>query len=95
LYCSEQEITPVRVILYVPRSSVGPDFARSRGILFLVLAFLFLLIGVGVTVGTYSVAAKKGGLFVAYVGAFLVALIFLARSIYYCSMKISTIEGGV
>jgi len=76
-------------------SSVGPDFARSRGILFLVLAFLFLLIGVGVTVGTYSVAEKKGGLFVAYVGAFLVALFFLARSIYYCSMKISNIEGGV
>jgi len=76
-------------------SSVGPDFARSRGILFLVLAFLFLLIGVGVTVGTYQVAEKKGGLFVAYVGAFLVALFFLARSIYYCSMKISSIEGGV
>jgi phosphatidylinositol-4,5-bisphosphate 4-phosphatase len=58
---------------------VGPDFARSRGILFLVLAFLFLLVGVGVTVGTYRVAEKKGGLFVAYVGAFLVALLFLAR----------------
>ncbi|CAL8102028.1 unnamed protein product [Orchesella dallaii] len=76
-------------------SSVGPDFARSRGIFHLVLAFIFLLIGIGVTVGTYQVATKKGGLFVAYLGAFLVALFFLVRTIYYCTMKISTIEGGV
>ena len=33
------------------RSSVGPEFARKRGLIFLILSLLFILIGVGVTVG--------------------------------------------
>lgn len=74
-------------------SSVGPDFARSRGIIYLVLAFLFLAIGIGVTIGTYQVVRTNGGIFVAYIGAFLVGLFFLIRSIYYCTMKVSCIEG--
>lgn len=74
-------------------SSVGPDFARSRGILFLVLSFVFLAVGIGVTVGTYKLAAQNGGIYVAYVGAFLLALLALARSIYFFTMKVSLIEG--
>jgi len=34
-------------------------------------------------------------MYVVYVGAFLVALLLLLRSLYYCSMKISLIEGPI
>lgn len=37
-------------------SSVGPEFARNRGILFLALGILFLIIGIGVTWSTYNIA---------------------------------------
>jgi len=74
-------------------SSVGGDFSRSRGIIYLVLAFLFLAVGIGVTLGTYTVVEKKGGLFVVYVGAFAICIFFFVRSIYYFTMKISRVEG--
>ncbi|XP_046396352.1 type 1 phosphatidylinositol 4,5-bisphosphate 4-phosphatase [Ischnura elegans] len=74
-------------------SSVGPDFSRGRGILFLIFGLIFLAVGIGVTVGTYKMASENGGLYVAYVGPILVALLAFARSIYYCTMKVSLIEG--
>lgn len=37
-------------------SSVGPEFARGRGVLFLVLGVIFLLIGLGTTFGTFKYA---------------------------------------
>lgn len=49
-------------------SSVGPEFARSRGIIFVVLGIFLLLVGIGVTVGTYKMAESSGGIYVAYVG---------------------------
>ncbi|XP_017793909.1 PREDICTED: type 1 phosphatidylinositol 4,5-bisphosphate 4-phosphatase isoform X2 [Habropoda laboriosa] len=74
-------------------SSVGPDFARGRGIVFIILGIIALIIAIGVTVGTHTHAKTSGGLYVAYVGAFLLALLCLGRSIYYCTMKISLLEG--
>lgn len=74
-------------------SSVGPEFARKRATIFLVLTLVFIAIGVGVTWGTYQIAASKGGMYVVYVGAFLIALILLIRSVYYWTMKVSVIEG--
>ncbi|XP_076685754.1 type 1 phosphatidylinositol 4,5-bisphosphate 4-phosphatase isoform X1 [Andrena cerasifolii] len=74
-------------------SSVGPDFARGRGIAFIVVGIILLVCAIGVTVGTYTYVKNKGGIYVLYVGAFLLALISLGRSIYYCTMKISLIEG--
>lgn len=35
-------------------SSVGPDFARGRGILFIILGVISLVIGIAVTVSTYQ-----------------------------------------
>jgi hypothetical protein len=32
------------------RSSVGPEFARKRGLIFLILTLVFIAVGVGVTV---------------------------------------------
>jgi len=74
-------------------SSVGPEFARKRGLIFLVLTLVFIAVGVGVTVGTYQIAITKGGMYVVYVGAFLIAFILMLRSVYYCTMKVSCIEG--
>ena len=37
-------------------SSVGPDFARGRGILFLLLASIFLILGLGITLATFRYA---------------------------------------
>ncbi|KAJ9578530.1 hypothetical protein L9F63_005259 [Diploptera punctata] len=36
-------------------SSVGPDFARGRGIMFIIIGILFLAVGIGVTVSLYFV----------------------------------------
>lgn len=74
-------------------SSVGPDYARGKGKIFLFIGIMLLAIGIGVTVGTYSIARAKYGLYFLYVGAFVLALIVLARALYYCFMKVSTIEG--
>jgi phosphatidylinositol-4,5-bisphosphate 4-phosphatase len=75
-------------------SSVGGDFSRSRGIIFLVLAFIFLAIGVGVTLGTFTIVEQKGWIFVAYICAFGVGVFFFIKAIYYFTMKISNVEGG-
>lgn len=74
-------------------SSVGPDFARGRGIAFLAVGIITLIVSIAVTVGTYALVKNNGGVFVVYVGIFLLALSFLGRSIYYFTMKISKIEG--
>lgn len=74
-------------------SSVGPDYARGKGNLFLIMALLFFIIGIGVTVGTYVYARTHNGIYAFYVGAFILAVIMLARSIFYYFMKISIIEG--
>lgn len=47
---------------------MGPDFARGRGTFFIVIGLVFLLLGVGVTAGTYAYATRNGGIYVAYVG---------------------------
>eukprot|EP00092_Neocalanus_flemingeri_P013883 GFUD01014978.1.p1 GENE.GFUD01014978.1~~GFUD01014978.1.p1 ORF type:complete len:245 (-),score=61.76 GFUD01014978.1:280-1014(-) len=76
-------------------SSVGPEFARTRSIIFLIFGLVVLGIGIGITVGTMQSAVEKGGLYVVYVGAFLVSLLLLLRSLYYCAMKISLLEGPI
>jgi phosphatidylinositol-4,5-bisphosphate 4-phosphatase len=76
-------------------SSVGPEFARTRSIIFVILGLIVLGIAVGITCGTLDIATHKGGMFVVYVGAFLVAFLLLLRSVYYCFMKISLIEGPI
>jgi len=76
-------------------SSVGPEFARTRSIIFMILGLIVLCIGIGITCGTYHIAEHKGGMFVLYVGAFLAALLLLLRSLYYCFMKTSLIEGPI
>lgn len=72
---------------------MGPDYARGRGNIFLVISLVILAVGIGVTAGTYTMATTHSGIYAVYVGAFVLALIIFARSIYYYFMKISIIEG--
>lgn len=75
-------------------SSVGPDMARGKGTVFAIMALIFFAIALGVTLGTLSAAKTHGGgIYVAYVGAFLLALILAGRAVYYFAMKVSVIDG--
>lgn len=40
------------------RSSVGPDFARKRATIFLVLSMVFIAVGVGVTVSNLKLCIR-------------------------------------
>lgn len=73
-------------------STVGPEFARTRGTVFMIVFFIFLAIGLGIVFGTKSYLSQYGGLYALYVGIFVVDAIFVIRSIYYLTMKISYIE---
>ncbi|XP_046842934.1 type 2 phosphatidylinositol 4,5-bisphosphate 4-phosphatase-like [Xenia sp. Carnegie-2017] len=74
-------------------SSVGSTFARNRALIFAMIGFLFLAVGIGVTVATLEMATKKGGIYVIWVGAFIAGILNLIRSCYYCTMTVSHIEG--
>ncbi|KAK3610404.1 hypothetical protein CHS0354_008693 [Potamilus streckersoni] len=74
-------------------SSVGPEFARRRAVIYLILGLIFLGAGIGVTVGTFEAAEESGGIYTVWIGAFVVGLLFLVRSLYFCTVKTSTIIG--
>lgn len=68
--------------------------ARVRGTIFALLALMFLIIALAVTLGTLPAAKTHGGgIYVAYVAGFLLALALGSRAVYYFAMKVSTIEG--
>lgn len=71
-------------------SSVGPDFARYRGIVSLVL-FLILTV-IGSLVIYFTLDQHQLALNVLYFGIFSIAGIFMFRSFYYLTMKVSFIE---
>lgn len=74
-------------------SSVGQQFSRSRGTMYMIAAFLVLIIGIGVTAGTYTYAREHGGIYCVYVGAFIISILLFCKSVYYFTMKASCIEG--
>ena len=74
-------------------SSAGRSYAKNRAILFATIGLVFLGIGIGITVGTYSIARHSGGIYVVYVGAFITGILLLCRALYYAVMKVSEIEG--
>jgi len=73
-------------------STVGPEFARTRGIVFLILFTIILLGGVGCVLGTKVYLPSKEGLIALYVAIFFVDVVFLWRALYYLAMKVSYIE---
>lgn len=73
-------------------SSVGKEFAQRRGFMYLTLAIIFLVISIGLTIGTYKMQSTSR-IYFAYVGGYVVFVGLVLRSIYFFTMKISTIEG--
>lgn len=51
-----------------------------------------LIVAIGVTAGTAPQAAQKGGLYVLYIGLFLIVLALLFRGAYYLTMNVSIVE---
>ena len=76
-------------------SSVGPEFARTRGIVFMILAGVFLITSLAVIFGTKSVIeGGTKGLIALDVILSLIFLLLLFRAIQYLTMKISTIDSS-
>lgn len=65
------------------RSSVGPNFARTRATIFAVIGFIFLAAGVGVTVGTLDLARDSGG----KPQVHIYTTSFLSVWLYFCQLS--------
>ncbi|XP_058460143.1 type 1 phosphatidylinositol 4,5-bisphosphate 4-phosphatase [Malaya genurostris] len=76
-------------------SSVGADFCRKRRNLLFLGGLIFLAIGIGVTYGTMPYARSHSGIFIAYISLFLIALLLFAKTLYYCTLKVSNVEGPI
>lgn len=74
-------------------SSVGSRFACGRGIIFVIIGLIVLFAGIGITVGTHAYAQEHAGIFVAYIGIFLIGIFLCARSLYYFRLKVSHVDG--
>jgi phosphatidylinositol-4,5-bisphosphate 4-phosphatase len=73
----------------------GPKYGRKWGIIFMILSMIFIGAGIGVICTTaHMKAATEGGIYVVYVGLFLMAFLSFIRSLYYWTMKVSLIQGS-
>ncbi|VVC37626.1 Phosphatidylinositol 4,5-bisphosphate 4-phosphatase [Cinara cedri] len=76
-------------------SSVGPEFAKAKGIFFFVVAIILFLVGGGITYFTYSYAINHIGYFSIHMVILMLTLIALWKCLYYCRIKVSSIDGPV
>lgn len=74
-------------------SSVGPEYARNRAIVYCIMGLIFLGAGIGVTVGTYEAASEAGGIYTVWIGAFVIGIILIIRAIYFAAIKTSKMIG--
>ncbi|XP_012938200.1 type 2 phosphatidylinositol 4,5-bisphosphate 4-phosphatase [Aplysia californica] len=93
VYCEENFV--VRTVSPFARcpscrrlSALGVNHVRRRGYFYVVLAVVFLAGSIGVTVGTYESARHNGGIYVAWIGGFVLGIVFLIRAV--CSFMIRT-----
>uniref|UniRef100_A0A915BKQ0 Phosphatidylinositol-4,5-bisphosphate 4-phosphatase n=2 Tax=Parascaris TaxID=6254 RepID=A0A915BKQ0_PARUN len=74
-------------------SSVGQSYARSRAIVFFVASLTFVLLGVGVTLGTRHAAESSPVLYALWVVIFVIAILLFFRFVYYLTLKTSQVLG--
>ncbi|XP_059158772.1 type 2 phosphatidylinositol 4,5-bisphosphate 4-phosphatase-like isoform X2 [Physella acuta] len=93
-YCSQ--VFVLRIIRKFARcphcrrlSAAGYNYAKSRAIFFLCLGLLFIGVAVGITIGTYEYAHLHGGIYVSWIGGFLLGLLCILRSVYYFLLRTS------
>jgi len=74
-------------------SSVGHEFARTRGLVFIVMTVVFIAIALAVIFGTkQTIQNGSSGLIALDVILALIVLLLLMRAVYYLTIKVSTIE---
>jgi len=61
--------------------------------IFLSISLLFIVGGVALTAGLWHIAKTQGALYVVFAGAFVIALAFFIRGIYFAVMKVSQVDG--
>jgi phosphatidylinositol-4,5-bisphosphate 4-phosphatase len=76
-------------------SSVGPEFAKAKAIFFLVVAVILFIVGGGIAYFTYSYMMTNVGVFSIHIAILLVILFALWKCLYYCRIKVSSIDGPV
>jgi phosphatidylinositol-4,5-bisphosphate 4-phosphatase len=76
-------------------SSVGREFARTRGVVFAILALIFMITSLGVIFGTLKmIDSGSRGLIALDVIFSLVCLLLCFRAIHYLTMKTSFIDSS-
>lgn len=73
-------------------SSVGIGYARTRGIIYMMLTIICFAIALGVTLGTQKYVPQYKGLIVLYTALFLLSIVFLHRSCFYLRMEVSIVD---
>lgn len=73
-------------------SSVGPRLARKRAWIFLLIGFICLAVGIGVTIGLWEKAKSNNAYYFLWAVAYVLALGNLIRGIHYARMKISHVN---
>lgn len=77
-------------------SSVGREFARTRGIVFLIFAIIFLIVSLGIIFGTLSVVQNGSrGLIALDVIFSLICFLLFIRALHYLTMKTSLIDSTI
>jgi len=76
-------------------SSVGPEFAKAKAIFFLIVAVILLIIGATVIYFTYVLAMAHNGYFIIHFALLTLILFALWKFLYYCRIKVSSIDGPV
>jgi len=76
------------------KSSVGPDFKRTRATMFFILFLAILGTAIGVSVGTHKWFGTYKVLIALYIALFLLSAYFFYRALYYMTIKTSSIEAS-
>ena len=73
----------------------GSRLATKWAIFYTFLSVIFIALAIGVMWSAYYVdQSSRGGLYAGYIGLFLVAMIFLVRSIFYWTIQVSERQGS-
>ncbi|KAL5965036.1 Type I phosphatidylinositol 45-bisphosphate 4-phosphatase-B [Taenia solium] len=73
-------------------TSIGQAYARTRWVGYLILTLIFLIIAIGVTLGTAGAAKSQHGLYFLWSVLYLLVLVCAIRTFMFFRMPISALE---
>lgn len=65
------------------------NISRRMGHRYLFLGLLLIAIATGITIGTFEAARMNGGIYVAWIGGFLLGIVFIIRAVFYYRIRVS------